>query len=72
MPAIIVDLNISDKEILRYYQGTANMVVTRAIDGKTVRFPARILRQFVSHGGVYGRYKITYSENGHYESMVKL
>ena len=43
MPHIVVDLSIDPEEWLKLYQGLASEVHARARDGRTVRFPARIL-----------------------------
>lgn len=53
---ILVDLAISADEYLRYYQGGASVVLARARDGRTVQFPARLLRGFVDHDGVHGSF----------------
>ena len=46
MQQIIVDVNISPDEWIKLYQGSATDVHTRARDGRSVRFPARILSRF--------------------------
>ena len=48
---IDVGLCISADEYLRLYKGQARDVVTTAHDGRTVRFPARILQRYVTREG---------------------
>ncbi len=56
-------LAISAEDYLAYYQGSAQAVVARSDDNKTVRFPASAIRKFVTHDGVFGRFEITFDEN---------
>jgi len=56
-------LAISAEEYLAYYQGSAQVVVARSDDGKTIRFPASAIRQFVTHDGIYGSFEISFDEN---------
>ncbi len=56
-------LNISQEEYLRNYRGSAHSVLVQADDGRTVRFPAVNLRQFVTTEGVRGRFEMSLDEN---------
>jgi len=69
---IIVSLLISADEYQRLYQGTVKDVVTNAQDGRRVRFPARILRPFVSHEGIRGHFMIRFSEDNKFHSITRL
>lgn len=62
--SVVVNLAIDADEFLRLYKGTARDVLARATNGQTVRFPANILRPFVTREGVHGRFKITFNANG--------
>lgn len=46
MQHLIVDIAISPEEWIKFYQGAATDIHTRARGGRTVRFPARILSRF--------------------------
>ena len=48
---------------MAYYQGSAQVVVARSEDNKTIRFPASAIRQFVTHDGVFGEFEIAFDEN---------
>jgi hypothetical protein len=54
------------------YQGVVKDVVTRAVDGRTVRFPAHILRPFVTHDGVSGRFQIIFDDNHRFQTIKRL
>lgn len=69
---LVVKLAIEADEFVRLYKGTARSVVARATNGKTVRFPANILRPFVTRDGVRGRFKITFNASGKLIAIDKL
>ncbi len=56
-------LDISKDEYLRSYRGSAHSVLVQAEDGRTVRFPAVNLRQFVTADGICGRFEMSLDEN---------
>lgn len=56
-------LAISAEDYLAYYQGSAQAVVARSENNKTVRFPASAIRRFVTHDGVFGDFEIAFDEN---------
>ena len=70
--SLVFTLAITPDEFLRLYQGTARNVVTRATNGQTVRFPANILRPFVTRDGVRGRFRISFDVNGKLISVDKI
>ncbi len=55
-------LNLSQEQILAYYQGAANKVSVRAEDGRIIKFPAQWLRPHVSADGVRGRFQLRFTE----------
>ena len=69
---LTVDLAIDGERFRRYYQGTARSVVARARDGRTVRFPASLLRPVVMADGVYGRFRIRCDGSGKLVSIDRL
>lgn len=69
MPQISVQLNINANDFIRLYQGVARDVVAISLDGRNVRFPAAILRPFVSHDGVQGRFVIEFDEAGKFVAV---
>ncbi len=72
MPKVIVSLAISEKEILKYYKGSAKFILAQTQQGQTVRFPINVVRQFVTTDGIQGRFAISYSKEGKFESIEKL
>ena len=51
-------LSISREQALRYYRGAALAVQAVSDDGRRVRFPAGILRPFITALGVHGRFRL--------------
>jgi len=72
MNSIIVSLAITSVEFARLYRGEAHEVICTAEDGRTVRFPASNLRQFLTHDGIYGDFKIHFSSENRLLKIEKL
>jgi len=62
---------ISGKEMLRMYRGEIKDAVARDVNGRLIRFPASILRSFVSADGVNGEFIIRYDENNRFKEIVR-
>ncbi len=69
MQRITVQLNISPERFQAYYQGVVEYVVATASDGRTVKFPARVLRSFLSYQGVQGTFEITCDASMKFQSI---
>ncbi|MFQ5828683.1 MAG: DUF2835 domain-containing protein [Candidatus Methylomirabilia bacterium] len=63
MPEIRFSLRIPLEEYFAYYEGAAESVIATASDGRTVQFPARLLRQFLTWKGVFGEFVIEYDDH---------
>lgn len=72
MRNLIVNLMISPEEYQRLYQGAVRDVLATSVDGRRVRFPATILRPFVTHTGVRGRFRIVFDENHRFQTIEKI
>ena len=70
--SLIVDINISADELLKLYSGSANQVRATARDGRSVRFPARILQSFVTRTGVQGSFLILFDQNNKFKKIERL
>lgn len=70
--SLIVDLDIPADEYLRYYEGGAHLVLARARDGRTVQFPANLLRRFVGHDGVRGSFMLRCDANNRLISIERV
>lgn len=72
MQAVIVDLAIGADEFERWYCGAAKEVLARAVDGRKVRFPAAILRPYITHAGIYGRFRILFDDNNRFSRIDRI
>ncbi|HKK56977.1 DUF2835 domain-containing protein [Marinobacter sp.] len=72
MQQVIVDISISPGEWIKLYQGLATDVHTTARDGRSVRFPARILSRFYLQDGVRGSFRILFDDAGKFTSIERL
>ena len=52
-------LRLTSEQCLDYYRGAAPNVVVSATTGETVRFPASLLRRFVTNDGIEGDFVLT-------------
>lgn len=65
-------LHISAHEYLEYYSGAARNVATVAHDGRTIKFPANILRPFVAQDGIHGQFVIEFDADNKFVAINKL
>lgn len=72
MHTVIIDLTIGADEYLKQYQHASAVVATHSRDGRSVRFPANILRPFVTHTGIKGTFKIQFDDAGKFNGIEKV
>lgn len=72
MPTIDVVINLHYDECLAYYEGRIANVRTRSVDGRWVIFPAEAIRKVINRDGVRGIYRLRFSEQGRFISIVPL
>jgi hypothetical protein len=72
MNAIYIRIRISADEYLKQYQVPGINVHTVAEDGRNVAFPASILKPFVTHSGIQGRFCILFDQNGKFNSIQRV
>lgn len=70
MQTIRFYLDISPDDYIAYYKGTAKNVLTKSIDGRSIKFPANILQRFLTHNGIKGLFELRYDDNGKYSDIV--
>lgn len=72
MQTLIISLNIPGDDYQRLYQGTVRDVVAFSSDGRRVRFPAAILRPYVSHSGVSGQFRLMFDQQNRFQAIEKI
>jgi hypothetical protein len=70
MPKVIITLNISKQDILKFYQGSAQSIVAHAEDGRVIRFPINTVRQFIEADGIRGRFEIEFNQQGRFMGIA--
>jgi hypothetical protein len=66
---IVLQLSISTAEYLKVYRGQARAVTARAMDGRQVRFPADILKPYITRRGIDGIFVISFDDAGKFRSV---
>ncbi|MYL24958.1 DUF2835 domain-containing protein [Vreelandella massiliensis] len=72
MHSIDIGLNLSFDECLAHYEGRIANVRTRSVDGRWVIFPGEAIRRVVTHDGVHGIYRLTFTDEGKFVSIKPL
>lgn len=67
-----VVLKISSYRLMEYYEGEVDSVVAKTTDGRTIKFPANILRSVVQNHGVYGTFELVFDENHKFVSINRV
>ena len=57
-------LQLTPDEVRAYYSGSLRWVQVQARDGRTLRFPFRLLRPFVTGDGVEGEFEMSVDDAG--------
>ena len=65
-------LHLSAEKYLQFYQGSAKFVVVKTDDGRTLKFPANNLQQFVTSEGINGRFEMVFSDDNKITSFRQL
>jgi len=56
-------LNISSKEVMRFYEGSARQLIATSDEGLRVQIPLKNFRNFIEIDGLIGRFQVTMDEN---------
>lgn len=72
MKKLVVDLALPAERYLYWYEGSAQNVQAVSRDGRTVRFPARILRPYLGHDGIHGSFVICFDEDNRFQSISRI
>ncbi len=72
MPTTIININLEQDKVLRYYQGIVTRVKGYSRSGEYMDLPIDIFLKYVSHAGIFGTFQITYSETGKFQDVKKI
>ena len=65
-------LNIPQDVLLSYYEGAARAVVVKSMDGRSIQFPANVLRQFVTSEGVQGIFEMEFDADNKFVGLRRV
>ena len=72
MPSLEITLDLSREQCLAHYQGQAQQVYARSLDGRRVVFPASALVRVMTRDGVRGCFRLEFSPQGRLLGLVRL
>ncbi|SFX60655.1 DUF2835 family protein [Marinospirillum alkaliphilum] len=72
MPSVYVRIKMSAAECLAFYTSQAPNVKTTTVDGRSIIFPRRIIRQMVDQTGINGLFRLNYSDTGQFLSIERV
>ena len=72
MQTIQFHLKLTYDEFSAVYKGHAQDVITKSFDGRTVRFPANILKPYLTRDGILGTFAIHFDGENKFQSLEKL
>lgn len=70
--AIRFSLNISAEKYKAYYQGHVQFVQVVSHDGRSIRFPASAIRQFLTTDGVHGNFELLIDGNNKLQRIQRI
>ncbi|MEH6388374.1 MULTISPECIES: DUF2835 domain-containing protein [Pseudomonas] len=72
MQQLIFDLSLPAERFLEWYRGTARRVTMLSRDGRRISLPAHHLRRFLTHEGIYGSFRMTFTADGQLLSLERI
>lgn len=65
-------LYISTDDYMAYYEGSVKHVLVSTYSGIKLKFPASILRQFLTHDGIKGSFEMEVDQNYKFQSIRRI
>lgn len=72
VPEYRLHFQLSRDDYLRYYKGSASVIIAPAEDGTRVQFPASALRPYITTDGVSGSFLLVTDEKNKLVSLKKV
>lgn len=69
---LTVSLNISYDEFEVVYRGSAKHVFANTMEGKSMRFPADILKPFLTRDGIQGLFRVKFDADHKFAGIYKI
>ena len=65
-------LSIPGEVYMSYYEGAARAVVVKSFDGRSIQFPANILRRFVTRDGIQGVFEVEFDKDNKFVNIRRV
>lgn len=72
MACYTICLNLPPEEVQRYYQGSARWLLAQAQTGERLQLPLSCLREFITHDGLSGCFKVETDAQHKLSSIVRI
>ncbi|WP_067516262.1 DUF2835 family protein [Endozoicomonas ascidiicola] len=72
MHKAVFSVRLNSEQVLDFYKGTKSSVKVRTECGQTMSIPYDIMVKFVTREGIYGRFQISYRDDGKMVDLIRL
>lgn len=72
MHKAVFSVRLNSDQVLQFYKGQKSTVKVRTESGQSMSIPYDIMLKFVTREGIYGRFEISYSDDGKFLDLVRL
>lgn len=72
MAEVSVDIRLPADEYLRFYKGSAKSILVKSREGIRVKFPAELLRPYVTIDGIFGAFIISFDSANKIKGIRKM
>lgn len=71
MSQVEVQITLSPDELEKAYMGV-DSVYAVSVDGRSIRFPVKILWPFITRDGIHGRFLIEFTQDHKFEKILRI
>lgn len=72
MHKAVFSVRLNSEQVLDFYKGQKTSVKVRTESGQTMSIPYDIMVKFVTREGIYGRFEISYRDDGTMVDLIRL
>ena len=72
MHKAVFSVKLNSEQVLQFYKGQKQSVRVRTESGQSMSIPYDIMLKFVTREGIYGRFEISYGDDGKFLNLIRL
>ena len=72
MHKAVFSVRLNSEQVLEFYKGSKTSVKVKTETGQTMSIPYDIMVKFVTREGIYGRFQITYRDDGKMVDIIRV